>query len=134
MKRYERGTVLKFGKHSGESIENVLKTTPSYINWCITNLDHFYIDDEDYEEFSGEFSFIIDPLTEKILAEKTRRYYKESVSNYSSSSSSNYSNYDLESADWNYSPMNESHSPSENPWIDVFGPGEEAEAAYWNCD
>ena len=29
---------------------------------------------------------------------------------------------------------NQPHSPSENPWIDVFGAGEEAEAAYWNTD
>lgn len=26
------------------------------------------------------------------------------------------------------------YDSSENPWIDVFGEGEEAEAAYWNTD
>jgi hypothetical protein len=30
--------------------------------------------------------------------------------------------------------MNPAHDPSENPWIDVFGPGDEAETAYWNTD
>ncbi len=26
------------------------------------------------------------------------------------------------------------HDSSVNPWIDVYGPGEEAEAAYWNTE
>jgi hypothetical protein len=29
---------------------------------------------------------------------------------------------------------NQPHSPSENPWIDVFGAGEKAEDAYGNTD
>lgn len=41
---------------------------------------------------------------------------------------------ELAFGDWNYDHMNPAHNPSENPWIDVFGPGEEAEAAYWNTD
>ena len=40
----------------------------------------------------------------------------------------------MENADWDYDPMNEAHNQYENPWIEVFGPGEEAETAYWNCD
>ena len=43
-------------------------------------------------------------------------------------------NDELAFGDWNYDHMNPAHNPSENPWIDVFGPGEEAEAAYWNTD
>lgn len=37
-------------------------------------------------------------------------------------------------ADWEYDRMNPAHDPSQNPWIEVFGPGEEAETAYWNTD
>jgi hypothetical protein len=44
------------------------------------------------------------------------------------------SNDDLAFADWNYDHSNPAHNPSENPWIDVFGPGEEAESAYWNTN
>jgi hypothetical protein len=40
--------------------------------------------------------------------------------------------YDLATGDWDYNPRNPAHDPSQNVWIDVFGPGEEAEAAYWN--
>ena len=41
---------------------------------------------------------------------------------------------ELAVGDWDYDRMNPAHDPSDNPWIDVFGPGEEAEAAYWNTD
>ena len=41
---------------------------------------------------------------------------------------------ELAFGDWDYDRMNPAHDPSGNPWIDVFGPGEEAEAAYWNTD
>jgi hypothetical protein len=39
-----------------------------------------------------------------------------------------------EEVGWSFDDMNPSHDPSQNPWIDVFGPGEEAEMAYWNHD
>lgn len=40
----------------------------------------------------------------------------------------------LEYADWDYDPSNPAHDPQENPWIDILGPGDEAETAYWNTD
>lgn len=36
--------------------------------------------------------------------------------------------------DDNYNAGNLRYDRNENPWIDVFGPGDEAEAAYWNTD
>ena len=36
--------------------------------------------------------------------------------------------------DWGHGAINPSHDPGENPWIDVFGEGDEADAAYWNTD
>lgn len=43
-----------------------------------------------------------------------------------------YERDDLATGDWDYNPNNPAHDPSQNVWIDVFGPGEEAEVAYWN--
>lgn len=36
--------------------------------------------------------------------------------------------------DYIIEPGNPACDPGENPWIEVFGPGEEAETAYWNTD
>jgi hypothetical protein len=45
-----------------------------------------------------------------------------------------YDHEDLILAAWDYNRYNPAHDPNENPWIDVFGPGDEAETAYWNTD
>lgn len=46
----------------------------------------------------------------------------------------NWTEADYEEAGWDIDDLNPSHDPSQNPWIDISGPGEEAEMAYWNHD
>jgi hypothetical protein len=46
----------------------------------------------------------------------------------------NWSEEDYEEAGWDIDDIDPSHDPSQNPWIDVFGPGEDAEMAYLNHD
>lgn len=45
--------VFTFGKHKGKSVEDVLSFDPSYLVWCLENLDWFDVDtgleDEIYE-------------------------------------------------------------------------------------
>ena len=43
MKYYNLETVFSFGKYNGLSISQVLLIQPTYINWCLDNLDHFFI-------------------------------------------------------------------------------------------
>jgi hypothetical protein len=45
-----------------------------------------------------------------------------------------YGQEELQMADWDYDATSPAHDQNENPWIDVFGPGDEAESAYWNTD
>lgn len=46
MKFYNLDTEFTFGKFEGKTIRDVIELQPSYLNWCSTNLDHFYISDE----------------------------------------------------------------------------------------
>lgn len=46
----------------------------------------------------------------------------------------NWTEEDYAEAGWDIDDLNPAHDPSQNPWIDVSGPGEEAEMAYWNHD
>ena len=46
MKFYELETEFSFGKYEGKSLQEILEIQPSYIQWCIDNLDHFYISDQ----------------------------------------------------------------------------------------
>ncbi len=50
-KIYDLKTVLNFGKYNGKKLSEVIKIHPSYINWCILNLDHFLVEDDDLENF-----------------------------------------------------------------------------------
>ncbi len=47
MKYYSLESVFSFGKYNGLSLEKILQIQPSYVNWCLGNLDHFYITMED---------------------------------------------------------------------------------------
>ena len=46
----------------------------------------------------------------------------------------NWTEDDYNEAGWDTDDLNPAHDPSQNPWIDVSGPGDEAEMAYWNHD
>ena len=47
MKYYNLNSVFRFGKYNGLSLSQILSIQSSYINWCLENLDHFYISIED---------------------------------------------------------------------------------------
>jgi len=49
MKRYELKTVFNFGKHKGKSLEQVFCTIPSYVDWCLREVNYFEIS---YETFN----------------------------------------------------------------------------------
>lgn len=49
--------VLRFGKHQGETILEVLKSTPDYLWWCIDNVDGFELENEAYEKLCQTLSY-----------------------------------------------------------------------------
>ena len=137
MKNYELTQVLNFGKHKGKTILEIAKQEPSYLNWCMVNLEHFYISDEVLSELHEQGL----DLSFNAEAESIRKQKLEKIEAKMESSPEDHDPYrrswsheELAEGDWNYSYKNPAHDPDENPWIDVFGPGDEAEAAYWNTD
>ncbi len=43
---------LNFGKHKGKTIDEVLEEDPTYIRWCLENIDWFKLSEEDEKEVS----------------------------------------------------------------------------------
>jgi hypothetical protein len=37
---------LKFGKHCGKTVREVMKKEPAYIHWLLSNLSNFDLDEE----------------------------------------------------------------------------------------
>lgn len=141
MKFYTLDTEFTFGKFNGRKVREVLELQPSYIEWCLLNLDHFYISEETIEtikQIKPNFN-----ITEQANQKRIEKYQlweqkQTDEDNYENDYENDFHRHwnedDLEMGDWDYNPMNPAHDPSENPWIDVFGPGDEAETAYWNTD
>ena len=40
-----------FGKHKGKNVAEIIENEPTYIKWCIENIDNFELDNEAYEEY-----------------------------------------------------------------------------------
>lgn len=45
MKIYYLDSIFSFGIYEGKTLEEVCMLNPEYINWCLINLNHFYIPD-----------------------------------------------------------------------------------------
>lgn len=109
-------SVIKFGKHKEKTLYEIIKRDPSYINWCIINLEHFYIDDYTFKAlkvFFPEFEF--SPIAIKILKDKAEII--ESKDRY------NNKNYDVDYE----------KPETFKDWLDSEF-GDDAGTAYWNLE
>lgn len=43
MKLYRSDTLFEFGKYEGKTVWQVLDLQINYIDWCIINIDSFYL-------------------------------------------------------------------------------------------
>jgi hypothetical protein len=69
MKFYDLETQFTFGKYNGLTLAQVIAIEPAYINWCLNNLDHFFMSKEiQYfiKTTSPEFEFNEGKMNHKI--------------------------------------------------------------------
>lgn len=74
MKLYTVETTLTFGKYNGKSIRDILVIQPSYLDWCIINLEHFYLDDDVIESMEATNKFKISSQAQGILSKKKQNW------------------------------------------------------------
>ena len=55
MKNYDEITVLNFGKYKDKTLLEVAKTNFSYIEWCLLNVDRFYVSKNLLERLADRF-------------------------------------------------------------------------------
>lgn len=64
-------TVFTFGKYEGDTVEEIAAFDPSYIEWCIIELDGFYIDEGLIQKLTSTYeNFWISDEAIKILEKK----------------------------------------------------------------
>ncbi len=129
MKEYNLETSLSFGKHKGMTIAEVMETSPSYITWCVRNIESFALQGEAIDALSKKKGAC---LTEEDLLQNEAKLQKSETG-----TDATFQDDEVQERPYRshrYLSGNPAHDPDENPWIDFFGAGEEAETAYWNCD
>ena len=71
MKLYNINDRFTFGKHSGETILQVINEDLGYINWCLINLDHFVFSDNTIDEIKNCIpDFKLSDLAEQVRLQK----------------------------------------------------------------
>jgi hypothetical protein len=127
MKVYTQNSLLKFGKYNGSILEDIAKTDPNYINWCIINLDHFYLSEEATEHLRANSGLVISEEATLALEQK-----RSEISDASDSNDYDFDDYERRT----YDDYNGSYAQDEMGWSDqdindVFGGDADA---YWNID
>jgi hypothetical protein len=74
---YYLNTTFSFGKHKGKTVKEVLEIEPSYIKWCILNLNHFCILSEVLKEIQVLVpEFKLNKREIRILNYKVNKWHK----------------------------------------------------------
>ncbi|MEZ4921850.1 MAG: hypothetical protein R2780_01650 [Crocinitomicaceae bacterium] len=136
MKLYDWDSIFDFGQNEGRSLKEVFGSNNSYISWCFQKVDWFCITDEIFEQLPVVIALRNDKskedwlkiLTDKHSDKKLKLQEEESYSIGDNQTDQEY--HDNEP----YMIGDPRYDSAENPWIDVFGEGDEAETAYWNTD
>jgi hypothetical protein len=71
-------SVYCFGKYHGKTIKEVWTKDIGYIEWCILNIEGFYISANVLAELKSQYPHI--PLSEKALSEHNRKEKKKTLS------------------------------------------------------
>lgn len=127
MKFYEIDTVFQFGKYDGKTLLYVAKMDPWYIEWCILNLDHFFVSDDVVkviEELTSDYRF--SQVAKEKLKDKLESWEHRDQYRY-------YNDRDLETTFGKYAGWyaQDVEGWSDQDIDDVFGGDPDA---YWNID
>lgn len=80
MKAYDLNTTFTFGKYKGKTLQEVIESDESYVNWCICNLDHYYITESTLKEIEHAIpAFSLNSQAIEKLAEKRGTYKADST-------------------------------------------------------
>ncbi|MEY2922298.1 MAG: hypothetical protein RL108_920 [Bacteroidota bacterium] len=98
MKNYELNSILTFGKYKGLSLLQVFELNPSYVDWCILNLDHFNIEEDVFYELQSLNSLF--QFSEKSLHKLQSSWQEElDVDDYEEPDYDPYSDWERDSFD-----------------------------------
>lgn len=109
MKSYDLDTLFTFGKYEGKTLKEIIEQEPDYLDWCVINLDHFYLSDDMVEEITKiNKNFKLSDIALEKLKEKYQNFESD--------------HYERDNGWQSY-----------DDWLEGEY-GDDAETAYWNTD
>ena len=133
---YGAETTLTFGKHCGLSILRIAKKQPSYLDWCLLNVDGFCVSDEALEKIREQIpSFGFSEEAEK--KRKTRLFIEKNKDTKLIKELYEFEEKYLPRPqtreEWEEEVRYNNRFPDKEEWLrDEFG--DDADTAYWNID
>ena len=128
MRSYRTDSTFAFGMHKWKTIADVFKSDPTYLEWCVINIPHFYLPPNTIERLKSinpNFTFsnkVIEILKQiDISPEDSGWAYVV------------YNEPNEEDDDDNYNNDDDDYRPSYNDWLRTEF-GDDAREAYWNMD
>jgi hypothetical protein len=70
MKIYQLQARLAFGKHKGKTIQEIISYDPSYLAWCLINLDHFHLSEKAWSLLKNEHYLLVNQLAHESWQKK----------------------------------------------------------------
>ncbi len=137
---YNLNSKINYGKQV-YALEDLLKSHPDYLDWCIIKLSWFTVTDETMDEIKKIIPDIkVSEKAEEMRQQKCQIYEADpefETEDFSESKEDNNDEMDCpvenDIDEW-LPDLNPAHDPSQNPWISVFGRGDEADAAFWSTE
>lgn len=74
---YDLNDTISFGKHNGEPIASIIESNPSYVRWCIENVDSFALSATALATAKDEGFYISNEL-EKLNDNKVEQFQNDS--------------------------------------------------------
>lgn len=131
LRQYTLDSIFNLPKHRGRTVREVAKIDPSYVYWCIRDVDSFYVSEETFlaiKDINRPFRLTVAKReeTRRALDEKKKRW-EDQEKEYNSVSGID--EYDLERGH----NFDDKPEPPEVNWYDGMSE-EEANDAYSNID
>ncbi len=134
---YEPKEIFNFlGKQNASGLK-IIGPNPQYLSWCIENISDFFIDSEEITSLQETPITYFKGVDVKYLGSERYSFTPifETKKYIFSSKTLDINNKIEDYMETEFEYLNDHYSRAgENPWEDVFGEGDEADAAYWNTD
>ncbi len=94
LKCYKNNSIVLFGRFNGHSIDQIIDIDPTYIIWCISHLDHFYLAENVLDKISEKHpTFVLSETTKAAIEAKAEQWIAQNSLDFDYNEKPSYGQY-----------------------------------------